>query len=177
MARFSNRSRAAARRGAKPHTVWFNLNAGSTATAVAANTAVLMATLNATGLALRPFTILRSRGIIHWVSDQVATGETPVGDFGLIVTKETAATAGVASIPTPGTETDADFFVYQSMLDDFVFSTGAAWQSGAGVQYMFDSKAKRRVDVDDDMCWVVENIHATAGALCFVNGRMLVQLH
>ena len=173
------RGRMVVRRGPKPRTIWFGLSAGSTAQTIAANTSVLMATLNAAALALRPFTVLRSRGIIHWVSDQIATGETPTGDFGLIVAKEAAGDVGVGSLPTPGTDTDADWFVYQPMIDDFVIGTGVGFNSGdaAGHQYVFDSKSKRRVDVTDDIMWIAENIHATNGALCYIDGRMLVQLH
>ena len=41
----------------------------------AANTAVLISTLNAAALALRPFTVIRTRGYIALLSDQLSANE------------------------------------------------------------------------------------------------------
>ena len=59
-------------------TVWFGDVYTNTAVA-AANTAVLLSSLNAAALALRPFTIVRTRGQLSIRTDQTAATEQQVG--------------------------------------------------------------------------------------------------
>ena len=88
--------------------MWIGKIPGNAPLAVGANTGVLVSTLNAAALALRPFTVMRTRGIVHWETDQLAASETPFGVVASIVVTESAAAAGAGSIPTPTTENDSD---------------------------------------------------------------------
>ena len=68
-------------------TIWF----GGTAftQSLAATTSVaLVQSLNAAALVLRPFTVVRSRGIVRCSSDQVATTETYGASFGSAVVSD-----------------------------------------------------------------------------------------
>ncbi len=163
-----------ARPSNKRLTQWIGVNLVDFA--VPASTAVLVGSLNAAALALRPFTIVRTRLLAWWSSDQIVAQETPMGAFGAIVASEAAVTAGVGSIPTPIIEPNADFFVYQPLIVDFTFITAAGYHPDSGHQYTIDSKAMRKVDIDDDVAFIMEEQNAN-GALAGLMGRMLVKLH
>ncbi len=69
--------------------------------AVPAASSVLLSSLNAAALALRPFTIVRTRGIAHMVSDQVIASETPFGALGFAVVSDQGSAIGVTAVPVP----------------------------------------------------------------------------
>ncbi len=154
--------------------IW--LGAGIAQATLTTNTATLIGILNAGALALRPFTILRTRLVIQLRSDQQAAAENPTGAYGEIVVKESATTAGIGSLPTPLTEPDADFHVYQGMTSSFTFITAAGFESNAGRQYTIDSKAMRKVGPQDDIATVFE-MRNVGGGIMNVEGRILIQLH
>ncbi len=160
-------------RPAKSTKVW--LGAGFAAANVPDATAVLLQTLNAAALLLRPFTVLRTRMMIVCISNQVIATESFQGVFSHQVVKEAAATAGAASVPTPLTETDADFHVYQPYAGEFTFldSTGVNRETE---QYVIDSKAMRKVGLDDDIAVIVQN-RGSDGIIIGGEGRFLIQLH
>jgi len=172
------RGRSPARRfeRTKRGNVWIDLFAIATPTAVAASTAVLLASLNAAALSLRPFTIVRTRGILVWAADQVGVSEEPFGAFAMQVVTDSAAIAGVASVPTPTTEAGADYFVYVPVATKLTFASGLSVSGGEYVKE-FDSKSMRKVGIDDDVVITVENFASGAvGAEIIFGGRMLVKL-
>ncbi len=142
----------------------------------AGGAATLLGVMNAAFLLLRPFTILRTRLEINFRSDQTAAGETPNAAYGHIVVKETATTIGITAVPTPQTEEDADWFIYQGMICSVVSLTSVGYDGNQGVRYSIDSKAMRKVGPQDDVASVIE-LDAAAGALINVEGRQLIQLH
>jgi len=156
--------------------VWFSANIGTSGTLVPAGTPILLATLNAAALALRPFTIIRTRLAVMWRTDQVTAVEDPYGALGMQVVSDSAAAAGIASVPTPITETNADFFVYQSLVSSILFGSTVAFTSPAGTVYNVDSKAMRKVGTDEDVAFTAENSSALDGGAIVVTGRMLVKL-
>ena len=153
--------------------VW--IGAGLPAVAVAASASALLATANAALLLLRPFTIVRSRLLISYSTDQRSADEHPFGAVGLIVVKESATAIGITALPTPITEVNADFFVYQGVDANFAFTTGTGYRN-IHTHYVVDSKAMRKVDVDDDIAWILEN-RAAVGADVNIEGRILIKLH
>ncbi len=167
-------SRAPFVRTARRQNLWLNINIGDIV--LAGSTSVLLATLNAAALALRPFTIVRSHMQAWYSSDQTGAAETPFGAFGHIVVKDSAAAVGITAIPTPSTDTDADWHVWQGMISDFVFVTGVGFDAQAGVQYPIDSKGMRKVGPDDDLAVVFEQ-SASVGGNIIVRGRALIKLH
>ncbi len=154
--------------------VW--VGAGVTATTIVGSSATLFSTLNAAALLLRPFTILRSRILISIRSDQVATSEFAAGVYAKQVVTESAAAAGVASVPTGISESNADFYVYQPLFHWFSIFTAVATNAPGDSQYMIDSKAMRKVKADDDIATTIE-LRTTPGAIVATEGRTLVLLH
>ena len=157
-------------------TMWIGSGVGITT--VPESTKVLVSTLSSGSLLLRPFTILRTRMLIQWSSDQVAATETPEGDYAKMVVTDTAAAIGVTAVPDPSSvdgDPEADWFLFQSLISRVAFSS-AVGVTRMGWQYTVDSKAMRKVGPDDDIVAVVSETGAVAARL-ITRGRMLIQLH
>ncbi len=174
MAHSRGRTHRGPARGVARIPEWASVNLFDTT--VPASGRVLLGSLNAAALALRPFTIVRTRLVISWESDQVSASESPQGAFGMGVVKSPAIAIGVTAVPTPLTEATADYFVYQSLIDSFLFATAAGFESQGGRQYIVDSKAMRKVGLDEDVAVTVEEGNAV-GAVISVMGRFLAKLH
>jgi len=143
-----------------------------------APTAVLASSLSAAALALRPFTIVRVRGIMHIRSDQIAASETYGGDLGMAVVSDQAVAIGVTAVPTPLTDKASDlFFVYEQLFSRFQVGSGAGTgvPQDSGVWKPFDSKAMRKVNGDQDVIVSLEN--EIAGTVLTFSGRFLIKLH
>ena len=143
---------------------------------VAGNSTELLTSLNAAALALRPFTIIRTRLIIAVRSDQITTTERVRAVIGHIIVSDQASAAGVASIPSPVANADAPFFVYEPLLHDFIFGSGVGFQSPGQTNVTVDSKAMRKVGNNEDMVSVIES-EGTPGLIVTQLGRVLVKLH
>ncbi len=143
----------------------------------AASTAALITSLNAAALALRPFTIVRSRGYIHVNSDQQSAAE----DWGCVYTEEVvsdqASAIGISAVPTGDTDRGSDlFYVFEEVIGFFAFTTGVAFiEQGKGWQ--FDSKAMRKVNDDQDVISVIETQAGVSSAVVRVATRFLIKLH
>ena len=162
----------------KKTVMWIGINGRTAPLAVGGGVGLLDQVLTATELALRPFTIMRSRGLILVSSDQVAASESYSGVYSGIVVTDSATAAGIGSIPTPITQPEASYFLNVPLSGSFLFGDATGFQGGASPQpFTFDSKAMRKVGIDDDVALVVENLSATVGFSCWINGRMLIQLH
>ena len=140
-----------------------------------APTAVLASSLNAAGLALRPFTVIRTRGWLEVHSDQIASSESYVGDFGMCVVSDQAVAVGVTAVPTPLTDKGSDLWHVYEQLGSRLFAGDGTGTNELGVQKFFDSKAMRKVNDDQDLIAVVEN--EIAGCIVTFSGRILIKLH
>ncbi len=157
--------------------MWIGAGIGSAS--IVASADALISSLSAGALLLRPFTVMRTRMMIGFSSDQIAVQERPQGTYGKIVVTETAAALGTTAIPDPSTvdgDPEASWFVSQDVMNQFEFSTAAAWQSAAENQYTVDSKAMRKVGPDDDIVGMFSETGGF-GAILTTRGRMLIQLH
>ena len=152
--------------------VWLGVNLD--ALTVAASSLNLLSSLNATALALRPFTVLRSHLTILYTTDQSSAAETPFGALGMIVASDKAVATGITAVPTPITQSDGDFFVWQGLQEKYEFITGVGFQN-VGTHYSVDSKAMRKVQIDENVAIVQEQTSAV-GAIIIIHGRFLVQL-
>jgi len=144
---------------------------------IGASTAILLGSLNAAALALRPFTIVRTRMDLRWASDQAAAAEDPFGSFGMMVVTDTAAALGVTAIPDPGSNEDSDWFLWQGLSVVFSLADATGIDANGGARYDIDSKAMRKVGADDDIVSVVSNLNSADGGVITINGRMLLKLH
>jgi len=159
------------RQGQRRKSVWFFV---SPALQSNGGSATLIGTLNAAALALRPFTVVRSRLHIHVLSDQTAAAEVQIGAFGIAVVSDQAAAVGVTAVPIPITDLGSDlWFVHQLLM--------AAQMSGSinarrGVGFTIDSKAMRKVAIGEDLAFVVENSSVGQGQTLLIAGRLLVKI-
>ncbi len=113
-------------------------------------------------------TVMRTRGMYSWRSDQTAAAEAVAGAFGLILVSEDAFAAGAASIPGPLSDINNDgWFVWQPML--FHFRVG---DDASETVDSFDSKAKRIVRPGSRIAVMAENTNPTQGA----NFQLIIRL-
>jgi len=159
-------------------TVWGDVGTVE-AVMTGAPTAILINQLNAAALALRPFTVVRVRGVISVRSDQVAATESFIGDLGYAIVSEQAAGIGVTAVPTPLTDKDSDlFFVYQQVIGRINVGSGAGTgvPTDGGVQWIqYDSKAMRKVNESEQMVITTEN--ELSGCNLVHSARFLMKLH
>ena len=159
-------------------TRWLDID--PTAATIAAGGAVITHSLTAVELALRPFTIVRTRGLLWTRSDQAAATELYVMSMGICVVSDQAAGIGVTAVPTPEDDRSSDlWFVYESLMNEFVFVSATGFQAGGvGTSTKFDSKAMRKVEDGQDVVVVVESdVLSASGQIIIVSGRMLIKLH
>ena len=178
--RTSNKSGFIVRNGVRRReTIWFGGTTFNQAIATT-TTAVLVQALNAIALALRPFTVVRTRGVIHVVSDQTAATEAYGASYGTAVVSDQAVAVGVTGVPTPTTDSFSDlFYVYEMMIGRFLFGTGVGFIEG-GQTRIIDSKAMRKVEDGQDIATMVEGPGAglaSTGSRISGFTRILVKLH
>ncbi len=159
--------------GHKRATEWIASADVSDKTTLAAATAVLDQSFTQAQFSIfGPGTIVRTRGTIWTSSDQIAASEEPFGAIGMMVVREQARAAGIASIPTPITEEfDDGFFVHGywgGMAQQVTAASTRLWY-----RYDFDSKAQRKVSPDDAVVVTMENASAADGVLYLMKFRML----
>ncbi len=158
-------------------TVWIAL--GATQDVIATpTTAILISLLDATGLALRPFTIVRTRGTLFIHSDQRAATEDYELGYAHVVVEDAAAAIGITAVPTPFTDADSDsFYVYEQVFGGITVTTDVGVVDPIGVVRYFDSKAMRRVNQDQQVLSVAETSGTSEGVGMTTGFRILVKLH
>ena len=154
--------------------IWLQINL--TLTIIGGSSTVLVVSLNAAGLALRPFTIVRTRMDILIGSDQTVATELFHAALGVIVVSDQASAAGTGSVPAPISNTDAPFFVWQPLLHEFQFGTAVVFLNPAGTRIVVDSKSMRKVGNNEDVAFQVQSATASGGQISIV-GRQLIKLH
>jgi len=158
-------------------TRWLDISPVTTNLA-AATTAAISHSLSAVELALRPFTIIRTR--LNWLvrSDQTAATEFYGAAIGICVVSEQANAIGVTAVPTPVTDQESDLWLlYDALFGDFSFGDATGFQNEAQNQRALDSKAARKVQDGEDVIVVHEGTGLGGGSQSIVTGRMLIKLH
>ncbi len=157
-------------------TLWIGDSIGDNVLA-AGGTAVLLAMLNATALALRPFTVVRSRGLLAIRSDQQAANEAFQCAFGAAIVSAQAEAIGVTAIPTPITDNASDlWYIYETMFGNFQFASGVGFDSAPNNREV-DSKAMRKVEDGEQLIFAVESDASSSGLVFTSFVRTLVKLH
>ena len=169
-----NRSRFVRSAGPKRTSTWIQARLG--ALILGGSSKILLLSLNAAALALRPFTVVRT--LIHgnFRSDQAAVTEVPTGSMGATIVSDQASAVGVTAVPGSITDADEDWFAYQGMTSPFTFLSSVGIIEPAGFSFMIDSKAMRKVRENDDLIFVAEVLSAQ-GAILNLEGRLLLKLH
>jgi len=175
----ANRSRTRAPvRGRSPRRLntWREIAATSTAETVPGGT--ILNSLDATELAKRPFTIIRTHLLIHISTDQFVASELQIGAVGICVVSQQAEAIGVTAVPTPVTDAGSDlWFLHQWIMNRNVFGTGVGFDGNVGQIYEVDSKAMRKVDEDEEVVVVSELSAVGSGYLVTVAGRLMLKEH
>ena len=165
------------RRAQRRESRWLEIPPVSTALS-AASTAVISHVFTTVELALRPFTIIRTRGVWHGRTDQTASDENWHLSLGAAVVSEQAVAIGVTAVPTPYTDQASDlFFLYELMISRFEFGTNVGFDHAVGIMLPFDTKAMRKVEDGQDVVITQETSSLSAGAVVTLSGRMLIKLH
>ncbi len=174
--RTSRRSGFITRNGVqRRETLWVGIPRAADTLAASA-TAALSQSFNAAVLALRPFTIVRTR--MQWLthSDQSAASESFVGNIGLAVVSDQAVAVGVTAIPTPATDLDSDlWFVSEQWPSRFTLVGSDVTENIT--PRTIDSKAMRKVEGGQDLIIAVEAGIGGSGVVVIHTGRMLIKLH
>ncbi len=156
-------------------TIWVDVPTTETTLAGAPSVA-LINQLAASGLATRPFTIVRTRGTLLVLSDQSGASESYGASLGACVVSSQASAIGVSAVPTPVTDKGSDlFFMFEMLFDRFQFGDNTGEQSNSGRMIQYDSKAMRKVNEDEDIVFTIEN--EINGAIVIHSARMLLKLH
>jgi len=157
-------------------TFWFS--GVISVTTVAAGASVLVTTLNAAALALRPFTIVRTRGWWSMFSDTNVASEDQVAMIGRIVVSDQAVAIGVTAVPTPITDSGSGWFSYDGAAQRMNVGSEVGIQGNfAPERYVIDSKSMRKVEEGQDVIKVVEASAASEGLILTSFSRVLVKLH
>ena len=147
----------------------------------AASTAVLLTAAGAGLLALRPFTIIRSRGFFHVISDQVAAAETYGASLGHCIVSDQAAAIGVTAVSTPDTDRGSDlWYVFEDYVGRLILNTAVGADYAAGgprSTVYYDSKAMRKVEEGQTTITVIESMAIASSAQVKTGGRFLIKLH
>ena len=162
---------------ARRETEWFGVGSVTDFTSLAASTISLDASLSATGKAFRPFTITRTVGLLHVISDQEAADENALGAIGAMVPQDAAVTIGVTALPNPMTAAGNDsFFLHQYWVCPLRFASAVGFDARPGWQYTLDSRAQRKVTAEEDVVFIIANA-GTTGMRYYWQLRMLIKLH
>ena len=156
-------------------TSWFQF--APTDVTMTASGGTVIFSLNAAALALRPFTVVRTRFEIQVGSDQAAAIEKQVVGVGIAVVSDQAAAIGVTAVPTPITDIGSDlWFMHQLVYGD---ESSLTDRTRSSTRVSVDSKAMRKVDIGQDLVVVAEISTAAgdSGAIVIVGGRMLVKVN
>jgi len=139
--------------------------------------ATLVSSASAFLLGLRPYTIVRTRGIIAVVTDQITNAENQELLYGHCVVSDQASAIGVTAVPTPDTDTNSDlWYVYEAMVNRNSFISAVGNEKLIEV-HRFDSKAMRKVQEGEDDIMVVESSAASSGMTLTTQFRQLIKLH
>ncbi len=174
MTRLFNRSHSTVvSRVPRRKTLWIASAAISGGTALSGTAFIFDQALGTAALALRPFTITRTVGMLFIASDQTAATERPFGALGMFVPSEKAATTGTTALIDPITEEDSDqWFMYTQ------WGVKADTVSGAPQEiFKFDSRGQRKVEDGQDVAVMIANAASAVGVVYTLKFRMLVKLH
>ena len=177
MANIITRNRGTFVRGGvrRRETFWMQIAFVSTVLA-ASGTAVITNFLTAAALAVRPFTVVRTR--MKWLvrSDQSAATENFIGNVGIAVVSDQAIGVGVTAVPTPATDLGSDLFFLIDQWPGRIQLAGTVITADFAPKSI-DSKAMRKVDDDQDIVVVTEAGLGGSGCNIDTVGRMLIKLH
>ncbi len=172
-----NRSGTFRRGGSRRLTDWGVQLATTGRIAIPANSKVLVAAVTAAVLEEQaPATIVRTRGYLSVLTDNVTASETQIGAFGCALFNSVSLNAGIASLPSPGTDGTFDgWFVWSAFGQATQVNSAIGFNTLAAERIEVDSKAMRKFDRDLGLAFIVDNQHATNAFNVMFNFRLLIK--
>ncbi len=144
----------------------------------AANSALIVTSLSVSALALRPFTVVRTRGVWSFFSDQIAADEDQQVAFGGIVVSDEAVAVGITAVPTPVEQDSSSWLFYDMAFQRFeqqsaigIYPAMIPWNN------VIDSKSMRKVDEGQDLVEVIQNGAGSEGSTVTTFVKHLIKLH
>ena len=147
--RFASRSHSV-----KRHPDWAAHTPQTTFTAVAGSSAVLLQSLTPDG---GGETVIRTRGLVGWKSDQTVANEDQMGAFGICLVSAQAVSVGITAVPHPDMDVSYPWLWHSFFASSFVLATAVGFEPNAFHSIVVDSKAMRKVTDDHRLAVVVEN--------------------
>ena len=144
------------RSGPRRQTLWVG-NADQGYLANGAGAKLIVSGISLSGFGLDKPTIVRTRGEVSVIPNNLAADVSVVGAFGMAVVSDQAFAAGATSIPGPWSDSDwGGWFMWRafSFRSQFGDATGL---SLASVQYDIDSKAMRKVGDNETVVIMAES--------------------
>ncbi len=143
----------------------------------AGSTATLVTSLNAAALALRPFTVVRTRGWLGIRTDQTGASEDFQANFGIAVVSDQAVAIGITAIPTPVTDSGSDlWFAFEPIAGEWRLLTAVGVYLN-NIGRPIDSRAMRKVEDGQDIVDVIETSAISGGVFMTTFNRTLIKLH
>jgi len=122
-------------------------------------------------------TVIRTRGQFGIASDQKGADEDQFGAFGIAIVTQQAVSVGITAIPHPVTDAAwGGWMVHRYFSQQFVFVSAVGFHPQFMMEYVIDSKAMRKLDEDERLVVVVENIGAE-GFNIQNSERILTKVH
>ncbi len=123
-------------------------------------------------------TLIRTRGLISFSSDQTGATELQLGAYGICVVTQQALSVGITAIPHPATDAAwGGWVVHQYLFAQLAVLSAAGIEPQFNTSFVIDSKGMRKVDEDERLVSVWENSHATHGFSAFAALRILSKVH
>ncbi len=168
------RGRGGARGGGMRQRTSWNRTVATGQTVIAANTAVLVASVPAAAFA-EESTIRRTILHLSVSSDQDAADELQIGCVGMFVANDNAIATGIGALLQPAADEDDEaWFLWSPFAQELRFQSGTGLNPNFATTYVIDSKAQRKVQLGQSAVLVVENTHATFGFNVMASFSLLV---
>jgi len=103
-------------------------------------------------------TIIRTRGLFVWGTDQPGADEDQIGAYGIGVVSAQAASVGITAVPHPVADAAwGGWLFYSYFMSRTEFGTAVGVEFNNMRQIVVDSKAMRKVGDEERLVMVVEN--------------------
>ena len=154
-------------------TVWIG-TANTVHVNVGSTLSLIHSSFDPSSLSMLAPTVARVRGLLR-VAPQVWTADLDYsGAFGLAIVSDEAFVAGAASIPRPHDDDDWGGWIlhgyYSGHIEAMAVDAGSLLQT----QYVLDSKAMRKVEINETLVWMIES--QAAAVTVALQARVLMML-
>ncbi len=161
-------------RVAKRKTVWIG-TATAAQVQIGAGLSVIHSSFTPDSLAMLAPTVVRTRGFAIFFPTAFGADRSSAGAYGLGVVSDEAFAAGAASIPRPHDDDDWPGWLVHGYFANHLEFQSATSEHQTPFGYEIDSKAMRKIGVNETLVWMVEDNSGTAVEV-ILQARVLMML-